>query len=269
MTLNENTWISSRSHRRKIFNISLEFWAPYQSPLTFLHQERRIEADVLRSNIINLVGLFQNYAWRTYSWRRCDCRSSNYRNLRPKRHHPESDFSKVEPPLMSDFELVLAGMEGGESLVQRLTKYTKGTWAGFINRPSNVDINKKFVVFSMRDMEDELKPVAMYIVMHFIWNQIRKELKRRLMVIDEVWWMMKSEDTAFFLYGLAKRGRKYYLGLYNLTQDGKTSFSSPYGLPIITNSSIQLLLKQSPSSIDIVAKRLTHRWRKYLLLNQM
>ncbi|MDQ5911881.1 MAG: conjugal transfer ATP-binding protein TraC, partial [Patescibacteria group bacterium] len=157
--------------------------------------------------------------------------------------------------------------EGGESLVQRLTKYTKGTWAGFINRPSNVDINKKFVVFSMRDMEDELKPVAMYIVMHFIWNQIRKELKRRLMVIDEAWWMMKSEDTASFLYGLAKRGRKYYLGLATITQDVEDFLKSPYGLPIITNSSIQLLLKQSPSSIDIVAKtfNLTDE-EKYLLL---
>jgi hypothetical protein len=119
----------------------------------------------------------------------------------------------------------------------------------------------------MRDMEDELKPVAMYIVMHFIWNQIRKELKRRLMVIDEAWWMMKSEDTASFLYGLAKRGRKYYLGLATITQDVEDFLKSPYGLPIITNSSIQLLLKQSPSSIDIVAKtfNLTDE-EKYLLL---
>jgi hypothetical protein len=116
-------------------------------------------------------------------------------------------------------------------------------------------------------MEDELKPVAMYIVMHFIWNQIRKELKRRLMVIDEAWWMMKSEDTASFLYGLAKRGRKYYLGLATITQDVEDFLKSPYGLPIITNSSIQLLLKQSPSSIDIVAKtfNLTDE-EKYLLL---
>jgi type IV secretory pathway VirB4 component len=179
----------------------------------------------------------------------------------------DSDFSKVEPPLMSDFELVLAGMEGGESLVQRLTKYTKGTWSGFINRPSNVDINKKLVVFSLRDMEDELKPVAMYIVMHFIWNQIRKELKKRLLVIDEAWWMMKSEDTASFLLGLAKRGRKYYLGLATITQDVEDFLKSPYGLPIITNSSIQVLLKQSPSSIDVVQKtfNLTDE-KKYLLL---
>ncbi len=168
---------------------------------------------------------------------------------------------------MSDFELVLAGMEGGESLVQRLEKYTKGTWAGFINRPTNVDINKKFVVFSVRDMEDELKPIAMYIVMHFIWNAIRKELKKRLLVIDEAWWMMKSEDTASFLLSLAKRGRKYYLGLATITQDVEDFLKSPYGLPIITNSSIQILLKQSPSSIDEVQRtfNLTDE-EKYLLL---
>ena len=180
---------------------------------------------------------------------------------------PESDFTSIEPPLLSDFELVLAGMEGGASLVQRLEKYTKGTWAGFINKPSNVDINKKFIVFSLRDMEDELKPVAMYIVTHYIWNAIRQKLKKRILVIDEAWWMMKSEDTASFLLGLAKRCRKYYLGLATITQDVEDFLKSPYGLPIITNSSIQVLLKQSPSSIDSVQHtfNLTDE-EKYLLL---
>jgi type IV secretory pathway VirB4 component len=179
----------------------------------------------------------------------------------------DSNFKNVEPPLLSDFELVLAGMEGTDSLVQRLTKYTKGTWAGFINRPSNVDINKRFVVFSLRDMEDELKPVAMYIVTHYIWNAIRKNLKKRLLVIDEAWWMMKSEDTASFLFGLAKRGRKYFLGLSTITQDVDDFLRSPYGLPIVTNSSIQILLKQSPAVIDNIQKtfNLTDE-EKYLLL---
>jgi len=179
----------------------------------------------------------------------------------------DSDFRNVEPPLLSDFELVLAGMEGGESLVQRLTKYTKGTWSGFINRPTNVDINNKFIVFSIRDMEDDLKPVAMYIVTHYIWNAIRKNLKKRLLVIDEAWWMMKSEDTASFLLGLAKRGRKYYLGLATITQDVDDFLKSPYGAPIITNSSIQILLKQSPSSVDKLQTifNLTDE-EKYLLL---
>ncbi|HYC34597.1 MAG TPA: ATP-binding protein, partial [Candidatus Paceibacterota bacterium] len=180
---------------------------------------------------------------------------------------PTSNFSNIEPPLMSDFELVLAGMEGGASLVQRLEKYTKGTWAGFINKPTNVDINKKFIVFSLRDMEDELKPVAMYIVTHFIWNAIRQKLKKRILVIDEAWWMMKSEDTASFLLGLAKRGRKYYLALSTITQDVDDFLKSPYGAPIITNSSIQILLKQSPTAIDEIQRtfNLTDE-EKYLLL---
>ena len=179
----------------------------------------------------------------------------------------DSDFKNVEPPLLSDFELVLSGMEGGESLAQRLSKYTKGTWSNFINRPSNIDINKKFIVFSIRDMEDELKPVAMYIVTHYIWNAIRRELKKRLLVIDEAWWMMKSEDTASFLLSLAKRGRKYYLGLATITQDVDDFLKSPYGLPIVTNSSIQVLLKQSPTVIDRLQDvfNLTDE-EKYLLL---
>jgi len=181
--------------------------------------------------------------------------------------NPDSDFANVEPPLMSDFELVLAGMAGGEALVQRLTKYTHGTWTGFINQPSNIDIDGKFVVFSLRDMEEELKPVAMYIVTHFIWNAIRKKLKKRLLVIDEAWWMMKSEDTASFLLSLAKRGRKYFLGLATITQDVDDFLKSSYGLPIITNSSIQILLKQSTSVIDKIQQifNLTDE-EKYLLL---
>jgi type IV secretory pathway VirB4 component len=179
----------------------------------------------------------------------------------------QNDFSGKTPPLLSDLETVLSGMEGGESLAQRLYKYTRGTWEGFINQPTNVDINKKFVVFSVRDMEDELKPAAMYIVMHYIWNTVRKTLKKRLLVIDEAWWMMKQEDTASFVFSLAKRGRKYYLGLATITQDVGDFLKSPYGLPIITNSSIQILMKQSPASIDVVQKtfNLTDE-EKYLLL---
>jgi conjugal transfer ATP-binding protein TraC len=119
----------------------------------------------------------------------------------------------------------------------------------------------------VRDMEDELKPVAMYIVTHFIWNAVRHELKKRLLIIDEAWWMMKSEDTASFLYSLAKRGRKYYLGVSTITQDVEDFLRSPYGKPILTNSSIQLLLKQSPTTIDVLQKtfNLTDE-EKYLLL---
>lgn len=207
-------------------------------------------ANILRSNIINLVGLFRLMMGGLTAEEDAIIDRAITETYALKDITADSDFSNIEPPLMSDFEMVLSGMEGGESLAQRLTKYTKGTWAGFINRPTNVDINRKFVVFSLRDMEDELKPIAMYIVTHYIWNAIRKELKKRLLVIDEAWWMMKSEDTASFLMGLVKRGRKYYLGVATITQDVDDFLKSPYGLPIITNSSIQLLMKQSPSSID-------------------
>lgn len=223
--------------------------------------------DVLRSNIVTLVGLFRIMLGGLSPEEDAIIDRAITETYALKDITGQADFSAMEPPLLSDFELVLSGMDGSESLINRLSKYTKGTWSGFINRPTNVDINKKFVAFSVRDMEDELKPVAMYIVTHYIWNAIRKNLRKRLLVIDEAWWMMKSEDTASFLYGLAKRGRKYFLGLATITQDVDDFLRSPYGLPMITNSSIQLLLKQSPSSIDAVQKtfNLTDE-EKYLLL---
>jgi conjugal transfer ATP-binding protein TraC len=251
----------------KYFNISLNsehHINPFDLPIP---REDESPSDVLRSNIINLVGLFRIMLGGLSQEEDAIIDRAITETYALKDITPESDFKNVEPPLLSDFELVLAGMEGADSLVQRLTKYTKGTWSGFINRPSNVDINKKFVVFSLRDMEDELKPVAMYIVTHYIWNAVRKNLKKRLLVIDEAWWMMKSEDTASFLFGLAKRGRKYYLGLATITQDVDDFLKSPYGLPILTNSSIQILLKQSPTVIDHIQQtfNLTDE-EKYLLL---
>jgi len=251
----------------KYFNISLNsehHINPFDLPIA---REDESSADILRSNIVNLVGLFRIMLGGLSQEEDAIIDRAITETYALKDITSESNFANVEPPLLSDFELVLAGMEGAESLVQRLSKYTKGTWSGFINRPSNVDINKKFVVFSLRDMEDELKPVAMYIVTHYIWNAVRKNLKKRLLVIDEAWWMMKSEDTASFLFGLAKRGRKYYLGLATITQDVDDFLKSPYGLPILTNSSIQILLKQSPTVIDHIQQtfNLTDE-EKYLLL---
>lgn len=251
----------------RFFNISLSsenHINPFDLPTP---REDESPADVLRTNIINLVGLFRLMLGNLTPEEDAIIDRAITETYALKDITGASDFKDMSPPLLSDFELVLAGMEGSESLVQRLSKYTKGTWAGFINRPTNVDINKKFVAFSVRDMEDELKSVAMYIVTHFIWNAIRRELKKRLLVIDEAWWMMKSEDTASFLYSMAKRGRKYYLGLATITQDVEDFLKSPYGLPMLTNSSIQLLLKQSPTSIDAVQKtfNLTDE-EKYLLL---
>jgi conjugal transfer ATP-binding protein TraC len=251
----------------RYFNISLSsdhHINPFDLPLV---SEDENPSDVLRSNIVNLVGLFRVMLGGLTPEEDAIIDRAISETYALKDITPDSDFSNIESPLMSDFELVLAGMEGSETLLQKLTKYTKGTWAGFINRPTNVDINKKLVVFSVRDMEDELKPVAMYIITHYIWNAVRRNLRKRLLVVDEAWWMMKSEDTANFLFSLAKRGRKYYLGVCTITQDVNDFLKSPYGLPIITNSSIQLLLKQSPSSIDVLQKtfNLTDE-EKYLLL---
>jgi len=251
----------------RYFNISLSsdhHINPFDLPVP---REDETAEDVLRSNIINLVGLFRLMLGGLTPEEDSIVDRAISETYAIKDITPQSDFSNIEPPLLSDFEMVLSGMDGSDSVVQRLAKFTRGSWSTFINRPSNVDINKKFVVFSVRDMEDELKPIAMYIVTHFIWNTIRKTLKKRLLVVDEAWWMMKSEDTASFLYSLAKRGRKYYLGLATITQDAADFMKSPYGVPIVTNSSIQLLLKQSPSTIEILQKtfNLTDE-EKYLLL---
>ena len=251
----------------RFFNISLtseHHINPFDLPPL---GEDESPGDVLRSNIITLVGLFRIMLGGLSPEEDSIIDRAINETYAMKDITPESDFENIEPPLLSDFELILSGMEGAEGLVQKLTKYTRGSWSGFLNKPTNVDINKKFIVFSIRDMEDELKPIAMFIVTHYIWNAIRKNLRKRLLVVDEAWWMMKSEDTASFLYGLAKRGRKYYLGIATITQDVNDFLKSPYGLPIMTNSSMQLLLKQSPTSIDLVQKtfNLTEE-EKYLLL---
>ena len=251
----------------RYFNISLSsnnHINPFDLPIA---RDDESGADVLRSNIVNLVGLFRIMLGGLTPEEDAIIDRAISETYAMKDITVDSDFSNIEPPLLSDFEMVLAGMEGGESLVQKLSKYTKGTWAGFLNQPSNVDINKNMVVFSIRDMEDELKPVAMYIITHHIWTAVRKELRKRLLVIDEAWWMMKSEDTASFLYSMAKRGRKYYLGLATITQDVDDFMKSPYGMPIVTNSSIQILLKQSATSVDNLQKvfNLTDE-EKFLLL---
>ncbi len=224
-------------------------------------------ADVLRSNTINLVGLFRIMLGGLTPEEDSIVDRTITETYALKDITADSNFTNIDPPLLSDFEVVLAGMDGSGSLIQRLNKYTHGSWSSFINQPTNIDINRKFIVFSVRDMEDELKPVAMYIITHYIWNAVRKNIKKRLLVVDEAWWMMKSEDTASFLYSIAKRGRKYYLGLATITQDVGDFMKSPYGVAIVTNSSIQVLLKQSPSTIDVLQKtfNLTDE-EKYLLL---
>ncbi|MDF1498197.1 MAG: ATP-binding protein [Patescibacteria group bacterium] len=164
----------------------------------------------------------------------------------------DADFSNLEPPTMGDLQMVLDNMTGTESIATRIKKYTEGTFAGFLNNKTNIDIESGMVVFNIRDMEEELRPVAMYLILHFIWTLIRSKTKRRAMIIDEAWVMMQHEDAASFLFGIAKRCRKYYLGLTTITQDVTDFMTSRYGKPIVTNSSIQLLLKQSPAAIKVI-----------------
>lgn len=163
-------------------------------------------------------------------------------------------FTSSSFPTMSDLQQVLSNMDGADSLSARLEKYTEGIFAGFLDSQTNINADNQIVVFNIRDLEAELRPVAMFMVLQFIWNEMRSKLAKRLVVVDEAWIMMQNEDAASFLFGIAKRCRKYYTGLTTITQDINDFISSRYGKPVITNSSIQILLRQSPASIDILTE---------------
>jgi type IV secretory pathway VirB4 component len=180
---------------------------------------------------------------------------------------PEADMSTVKPPIMQDLQEVLEGMEGSGELVLKLKKFTEGTFAGLFNSPTNVDMRNQLVIFSVRDLEDELRPLAIYAIVNYIWNVVRSERKKRILVIDEAWWMMQHEDSARFIHALVKRCRKYFLGVTTITQDVNDFLKSQYGQSIVTNSALQLLLRQSPSSVDLIQKVfLLTDSEKYLLL---
>ena len=171
------------------------------------------------------------------------------------------------PPTIINLYDTLLHMEGnGPSLAQRLRKYTTGTFAGIFSQQSNVDINNQMVVFNIRDLEDELRPVAMYIVLSHIWNVVRANQRKRMLIVDEAWQLMQYEDSANFLFSLAKRARKYFLGLTTITQDVEDFMGSKMGRAIVANSSMQLLLKQSASAVDVLADvfKLTEEERRRL-----
>ena len=171
------------------------------------------------------------------------------------------------PPTISDLYDTLLHMGGtGPQLAQRLRKYTSGTFAGIFSQQSNIDINNNMVVFNIRDLEDELRPVAMYIVLSHIWNITRTVQRKRMLIVDEAWQLMKYDDSANFLFSLAKRARKYFLGLTTITQDVEDFMGSKMGRAIVANSSMQLLLKQSSSAVDVLSDvfKLTEEERKRL-----
>ncbi|MDO8557132.1 MAG: ATP-binding protein [Candidatus Jorgensenbacteria bacterium] len=226
-------------------------------------------ADVFKSHILNLTGLVKlmlgvvtpeedaildRVITETYASR--DITAENFGSMK-----------ELNPPLLGDLQTILQNTEGGRGIGQRLEKFVNGSYAGFTNAPTNVDVKNRLIVFSIRDLEEELRPIAMYIVLNFVWNLIRSQLKPRILVIDEAWWMMKYKDSAAFLFGLVKRSRKYYLGITTITQDVEDFIKSDYGRPIITNSSLQLLMKQSPASIAPVAQTfgLTEGEKAFLL----
>lgn len=243
---------------------------PFDLPIP---REDEKPEDVLRSNIINLVGLMRLMLGGLTPEEDALMDRALAETYAAKDITLESDPAlwKQNTPLMEDLEQILEGMEGAESLVRRLAKFTKGTYSNFFNQPTNISLGKAMVSFGIRDMEEGLRPMAMYIIMRYIWNIVRSELKRRLFVIDEAWWIMQSEDGASFLYGIAKRARKYYLGVTTITQDVGDFLKSKYGKPIITNSSIQILMKQSPASIDVVQKafNLTSEEKSLLLATEI
>ncbi len=251
------------------FNISLssdDHVNPFDLPPI---PEDEKPADVLRSGTISLVGLMRimlgglspeedsimdNAITETYAAKDIT------ENSDPK--HWQKNI-----PVMSDLEAVLETMNGANSLLERIRKFTKGTASSFFNQKSNISLENKLVVFGIRDMEDSLRPIAMYMVIKYIWNEVKSELKKRLLIIDEAWWFMQNEDSASFLFGIVKRARKYWLGVSTITQDVEDFMKSDYGRPIITNSSLVFLMKQSPVSVDTVQKafNLTNE-EKYLLL---
>jgi conjugal transfer ATP-binding protein TraC len=236
------------------FNISLtspEHINPFDIPVV---PDNETPADVLRSHIVNLAGLLKLMLGKLTPEQDAILDRAITETYASREIVPEEDFRNAQPPLLQDLETVLQNLEGGRGLAERLYKFTKGSFSGFINQPTNVDIKNRLIVFSIRDLEEELRPIAMYVILNFIWNMIRARLKKRILIVDEAWIMMKNEDSATFLFGLVKRARKYFLGVSTITQDVEDFLRSPYGRPIITNSSLQLLLKQAPATIDILGK---------------
>ena len=233
--------------------------------------------DALRANLVTLHGLFRLMLGGA---------ATNGQPAVPLTPNEEADLDQAlidtyaragitsdplthqsTPPTILNLYDTLLHMEGtGPQLAQRLRKYTTGTFAGIFSQQSNVDINNQMVVFNIRDLEDELRPVAMYIVLSHIWNVVRAEQKRRLLIVDEAWQLMQFEDSANFLFSLAKRARKYYLGLTTITQDVEDFMSTKMGRAIVANSSMQLLLKQSASAVDVLSDvfKLTDEEKKRL-----
>lgn len=252
------------------FNISLA--SPHHINPFDLPSPREDEKpeDVLRTNIINLVGLMRVMLGGLSPEEDGIIDQALIETYAAKDISPESDpkkWGKELPfPLMSDLESVLSTMEGAESLLKRIQRFTRGVYSQFFNQPSNITMKNRLVVFGIRDMEDELRPMALFMVLRYIWKTITSEMKKRLLIVDEAWWLMQNEDGASFLFGTVKRARKYWLGVTTITQDVNDFMKSEYGQPIVTNSSLLLLMKQSPATINLVQKTFSLTEEEKMLL---
>jgi conjugal transfer ATP-binding protein TraC len=211
-------------------------------------------ADIIRTAIIDLMGLMSLMLGKLNPTE-VGIMERAIKECYSKRDITDnSDISRITPPTMTDLVEILQGIIGGDSLAQRLYRYTEGTFSGLFNKPTNINVKNDFIVFNIRDLQETLRPIAMYILLKFVWTEIRTSLKKRILAIDEAWIMMQYEDSARFLFSLAKRARKYYLGITTITQDVGDFLNSPLGKPIITNAAMKILLKQSTAAIDGVGE---------------
>ncbi|NDK09915.1 DUF87 domain-containing protein [Candidatus Gracilibacteria bacterium] len=241
---------------------------PFDLPLGMKDHEEK-PGDLLRSSVINLLGLMNLLLGKMTPDEESLMEKGLITTYSLKGITIEDDnIEGKEVPIMQDLKDVLETMDGANSLVTRMEKYTSGIFAGIFSKRTNIDLKEGLQVFSVRDLDDILRPTTMYVILNHIWNKVRSSNKKRIMVIDEAWNIMQHEDSAKFLFGLVKRARKYNLGITTITQDVEDFAASSYGKPIISNSSIQLLLKQSSASIDALQNifKLTEQ-EKYILLN--
>ncbi len=228
-----------------------------------------IEPDELQSKILDLHGLLKVMLGEVTPSQDALLDKALVLTYQQKGITLDPDTFQNEPPLLEDLYKVLIGMETPEAkeIADRLEKFVKGSAAGILNQRSTIDLKNQFTVFGLRDLEENLRPVVMYIVLDYIWRKIRKDQKKRILVVDEAWWLIKNKDSGAYLYSFAKRARKYLLGLTTITQDVEDFLSSEEGRAIITNSSIQIILKQSPASVEKIAETffLTSGEKHYLL----
>jgi len=209
--------------------------------------------DLLRSNIASLHGLISLMAGGLSPTEDSILDKALYETYQMKDISFDPATQNNEPPLLKDLVDVLANMQGGGELINRLLKFSEGSFSNLFNSATNIDLKNRFTVFSVRNVEDDLRPIAMYLVLTHIWSKVKSQLKKRILLIDEAWWMMRFEDTAKFLNALAKRARKYYLGVTIISQDVEDFMNSDYGRAVVTNSATQVLLGQSQTALDKLA----------------